>query len=194
MGVDKASLVLNGRTLLQRTVDAVSEVAGEIVVVVAPGQRLPPVECRRPLRTVEDPVEGHGPLVGIAVGLGSVTAPVALVVACDMPFLQPALLRLLAQRAAAGRRLVVPIEGGQPQPLCSAFRREALKVVQAHIDAGDRKVMSVAGDLDVDRVSPHEWAAADPGGRSFENVNTVEEFEAAVKREQERTHLRARTD
>ena len=76
----------------------------------------------------------------------------------------PALLRLLAQRAAAGRRLVVPIEAGQPQPLCSAFRREALNVVQAHIDAGDRKIMSVAGDLDVDRLAPHEWAGRRPGG------------------------------
>ncbi len=194
MGVDKASLVLDGRTLLQRTVDAVCEVAGEVVLAAAPGQRLPPVECRRPLRTVEDAFEGQGPLVAIAAGLRSLTAPVALVVACDMPFLQPALLRLLAQRAATGRHLVVPIAAGQPQPLCSAFRREALKVVQAHIEAGDRKIMSVADDLDVDRVAPHEWAAADPGGRSFENVNTPEEFEAAVKRERERTHLRARTD
>ncbi|MCH7797983.1 MAG: molybdenum cofactor guanylyltransferase [Planctomycetes bacterium] len=194
MGVDKASLVFGGRTLLQRTVDALAEVVDEIVVVRSPGQELPELLSPLPVRVVQDAVEGEGPLVGIAAGLRGATAPVSLVVACDMPFLQPVLLRLLAERAAAGRRFVVPVDAEGPQPLCSAFRREALKVVQEHIDAGDRKIMSVAGDLDVDRVSPHEWAAADPGGRSFENVNTLEEFEAAVKRERERARLRARTE
>ena len=183
MGVDKASLVLGGRTLIQRTIDALGEAADEIVVVRAPGQQLPELQSPRPLRIVEDPVEGEGPLIGIAAGLSAATAPVALVVGCDMPFLRPALLRLLAERAAAGRRFVVPMHEGRVQPLCSAVRRDALEVVRAHVEAGDRRIMSIADDLDVDRVPPGEWAAADPEGRSFEDVDTPEQFEAAAARE-----------
>ena len=41
MGSDKASLMLAGQTLLQRSVAVLSEVAAEIVIVHAPGQRLP---------------------------------------------------------------------------------------------------------------------------------------------------------
>ena len=63
-------------------------------------------------------------------------------------------------------------------------------LLQRTVDA----VSEVAGEIVIDRVSPHEWAAVDPRGRSFENVNTPAEFEAAVKREREQTHLRARTD
>lgn len=182
MGSDKASLVLDGRTLLQRTVDALSAVATEIVVVRAAGQRLPALTSGPPLTVVADPVEDEGPLIGIAEGLRATACEVALVVACDMPFLRPELLRMLFDRASAGRRFVVPLYRDRPQPLCSAFRREALEVIDAHIAAGDRKIMAVAGDLDADRVSPEQWSVADTDGRSFENVNTPEEFEAALVR------------
>ncbi len=39
--------------------------------------------------------------------------------------------------------------------------------------------MAIAADLHIDRVPPEQWAAADPDGLSFENVNTPEELEAA---------------
>ncbi len=182
MGSDKASLVLDGRTLLQRTVDVLSAVATEIVVVRAAGQQLPALTSRSPITVVEDPVEDQGPLIGIAVGLRASSCDVALVVACDMPFLRPELLRMLVERAGTGRRFVVPIHLDRPQPLCSAFRRDALAVVDAHVAAGERKIMAVARELDADRVPPEQWSVADADGRSFENVNTREEFEAARAR------------
>ena len=180
MGVDKASLVLQGRTLLQRTVDVLDEVADEIVVVASPGQDLPHVESAHPLRVVEDAIKGQGPLVGIAAGLEAATAPVAVVVACDMPYLRPALLRLLAERAAAGARLAVPMHGGRSQSLCSAWRAAALGVVRAHVEAGDRAVMSVAEDLDAERLPPEAYAQADAEGVSFINLNTPDEFQGAL--------------
>ena len=182
MGSDKAALVLDGETLLQRTVRALARVADEIVLVRAPGQTLPPVTCARPLVEVADPVEGEGPLVGMATGLAVVSAPVAIVVGVDMPFLQAPLLRLLAERVAAGSRWVLPIAERRPQPLCSAFARDALEVLRAHIAAGDRAPMAVAADLGMTRLSPEQWQAADPEGLSFVDVDTPEEFAAASAR------------
>ena len=60
---------------------------------------------------------------GLAAGLEAATAPVALVVGCDLPFLRPLLLRLLAERALAGARLVVPVHEGERQLLCAAWSR-----------------------------------------------------------------------
>lgn len=180
MGVDKASLMLEGRTLLQRTIDVLDEVADEVIVVAATGQELPQLESAHPLRVVEDAIEGQGPLVGIAAGLEAMTAPVAVVVACDMPYLRPALLRLLAERAAGGARLAVPMHDGWPQPLCSAWQAGALAVVRAHVEAGDRTVMSVAGDLDAERMPPEAYVEADADGRSFINLNPPDEFKAAL--------------
>lgn len=178
MGRDKAALILEGRTLLQRACDAMASVVEELVIVGAPGRPLPEVRSALPVRRVDDAVEGEGPLFGIGAGLEAARGEVAVVVGCDMPSLEPALLRLLAARALDGARLVVPLRGGRPESLCSAWRTEALEVVRAHLRAGDRAVMSVAADLDALELAPEEYRAADPEGRSFINVNTPEELEA----------------
>ncbi len=186
MGRDKASLDLAGRTLLQRTVTVLAAAVDEIVLVHAPGQSLPPVDAACPVRLAADPTEGEGPLVGMATGLEAARAPIAIVVGVDMPFLQPDLLRLLAAGVADGARWVLPIEQGRPQPLCSAFARNALPVLRAHIEAGDRAPMTVATDLGMTRLEEDAWRAADPDGLSFIDVDTPEDFAAALVQLEER--------
>jgi molybdopterin-guanine dinucleotide biosynthesis protein A len=181
MGRDKASLVFEGTPLLQRTVDALAAVVDEVVVVRAPGQALPDVDSAKLLRVVEDPVAGDGPLRGMATGLAAATAPVAVVVGVDMPFLRPALLRLLATRVTPEHRWVLPIADRRPQPLCSAFARDALPVLVAHLEAGDRAPMAVGADLGFARLQPEEWSTADPDGWSFVDVDTPEDFAEAER-------------
>jgi molybdopterin-guanine dinucleotide biosynthesis protein A len=180
MGVDKASLVLGGTTMLQRSADRLSPSVDELVVVGAPGRVLPDVSTRLPLRIVEDPVEGEGPLVGIAAGLAACTGDVAVVVAVDMPFVETSLVAALLERLAPPHRWVLPFADGRPQPLCSAFAASALAEIREHLESGDRAPMAVAADLDAYRMQPDEWAMADPTGRSFVNVNTPEEFAALL--------------
>ncbi len=178
MGTDKATLLLDGVTMLQRSVDRLTPAVEELVLVAAPGRPLPEVTTDHPLRVVEDPVEGEGPLVGIAAGLEACRAPAAVVVAVDMPFVEASLLRALVARLEAPHRWVLPLAERRPQPLCSAFATSALSVIHEHLEAGDRAPMAVAADLDAYRMQSDEWTAYDPEGRSFLNVNTPEEFAA----------------
>ncbi len=183
MGRDKAAIEFAGATLLQRTVTAVAEVASEVVLVRAPGQPLPAVTASCPIAVVEDAIEGQGPLHGMATGLAAAHGARCLVVGVDMPFLQPALLRLLLDRLTAGieagSRWVVPIADGRPQSLCSAIARDALPVLRSHIEAGDRAPMAIAADLGLIRLPEDVWRAADPAGLSFVDVDTPEALEAA---------------
>ena len=179
MGSDKCALEIEGRSLLQRVVDALGEVVDEIVVVGAPGGPRPEVRSRVARRCKTDPFEGAGPLVAIAAGLETARAPVAVVVACDLPYLEPSLLRLLADRAQAGAQLVVPLYDGRPQLLCGAWRRDALPIVRERIDAGERAVAAAAEALHAELLPEEAYAHLDPGGRSFVNVNTPEQLAAA---------------
>ena len=181
MGRDKASIEFEGVTLLQRTVTAAAEVASEVVLVRAPGQVLPSVSASCPIVTVEDAVAGEGPLYGMATGLAAAHGAHCLLLGVDMPFLQPALLQLLVEmlRSGDGARWVLPIAEERPQPLCSAMARDALPVLHAHIEAGDRAPMAVAADLGMLRLSEDVWRAADPRGLSFVDVDTPEALEAA---------------
>lgn len=186
MGQDKASLVLDGATLLARTVGALESVADEVVIVRSPRQSLPLVQPRGSLVVVQDDVEGEGPLYGMGTGFEAASGPVVVVVGVDHPFLQPALLRLLVERVRAGARWVLPIAGERPQPLCSAFALDAIEVIRAHLAAGSRATMAVATDLGMVRLPEEEWRAADPEGWSFVDVDTPEDFETALARRRSR--------
>jgi len=182
MGQDKASLVLGGSTLLERVVAALSAVADEVVIVRAPEQALPLVTSSGSLVVAADPIEGAGPLAGIATGLEAGSAPRALVVGVDHPFLRPSLLRLLSERVRTGAPWALPEFEGHPQPLCSGLSRDLLEGIRARLDGGERSPVSVAEALGAVRIGEAEWRSADPDGLSFLDVDTPEEFAAAERR------------
>jgi molybdopterin-guanine dinucleotide biosynthesis protein A len=178
MGQDKAALVLGGRNLLQRAVDAVSAVADEVVVVVRPRAQSPSLSGSAHVTFVEDEAPDEGPLVGIVSGLARVQAPIALIVACDQPFVRPEFLRLLAARARE-HLAVVPVVDGRPQPLCSAVRTDALAQLRTLVADGTRAAAALADLPGALHLQREAWFGADPEGRSFIGVNTREEFERA---------------
>ncbi len=175
MGRDKASIVIGGRSMLQWVIDAASEVAGTVVVVTARWQALPSMEARGRLVLVTDEREDAGPLAGMVTGLGVVEAPVALLLSCDQPFVQPALLTMLAAQAMEAAA-AIPMVGRELQPLCSAVRRDARDTLRAMLERGVWAAGAIA-DLDGARqVERREWSRVDSEGLSFVGVNTPEEL------------------
>ncbi|MSO58273.1 MAG: molybdenum cofactor guanylyltransferase [Thermoleophilia bacterium] len=187
MGVAKADLGWHGEPLV-RHLAAVARAGcggGPVVVVAAPGQELPPLPAWA--EVAEDPVEGRGPLQGIQTGLEALAgrADIAFVTGCDVPFLVPAFAaRVLA--LAEGRDAVVPFARGHRQPLLAAFRVALAPVAAALLADDDRKVgllLDACDALVADEallLADRALAAADPTLRSAENVNTPEEWEAAL--------------
>ena len=123
-GADKASIELDGLTLLERAL-AATTTAIEVVVV---GDQVP---TTRPVTwTVEDP-RGGGPAAGLLAGLEGFLRPpgVVLALAVDMPRVTPGtfarLLGALEDDPAADVALLVDA-AGRTQPLCGAYRGEAL--------------------------------------------------------------------
>ena len=105
MGSDKANLLLGGQTLLQRVIATMQEIFPHVIVSVRqlrPEIDLPQVCDEQP----GDGMPGAGPLAGLVAGLGYITTPWAFAVACDMPFVAPALVEQLAKyrsRSSGGR-------------------------------------------------------------------------------------------
>tara|TARA_B100000029_G_scaffold512072_1_gene607768 strand:- start:11416 stop:12015 length:600 start_codon:yes stop_codon:yes gene_type:complete len=176
MGSNKALLPVNGSTLLQYCVTAISGVVDEIVVVNAPDRAIPEIESNIPLVFGEDRLLDEGPLVGIAAGLELSRAPTSIVTAVDMPLIRSELLELLIEKVDNNHQWVVPIAEGRPQPLCSALLTNSLSIINAKILEGVRAPMALSGDLNAYRLKEEEWQEVDPNGQSFKNINTPEEF------------------
>lgn len=127
-GVVKADVLLGGRTLLDRALDATAD-ARRVVVVGPPALARPGVGT-----TLEDPPAG-GPAAGVAAGLRALDAagpPLAdrvLVLACDMPLAGaavPALRELLDADASADGAVLVDDEG-HAQSLAAVYRSAPLR-------------------------------------------------------------------
>ncbi len=177
-GSDKASALLQGRPLLQWVIDAaVAGGAQSLVVVRAPGQRLPAsLAATVTLVELDDEFPGGGPLAGLATGLAHIEAPFAFAASCDVPLLQPALIRRLAELAAAARAdVVMPRVGGFPQPLVAVYRPAACapafrQAIQTGSTGG--RIVPACSGLHVLEPGEAELRAVDPDLRSFLNANT----------------------
>lgn len=194
MGAAKAGLEWHGSTLLYRAAAVLARaVDGPVVVVAAPGQELP--ELPAGVAVVEDPVEGLGPMQGLAAGLAALAdrADVAFVCSTDLPFLHPAyvrrVLRGLTDDVDGAVDVVLPMARGFRQPLAAAYRTRIAGLVAGLVARGiDRPGMifkhcDVLQLDDAALLADAELAGFDPELDSVLNVNTREDYAAALDRE-----------
>jgi molybdopterin-guanine dinucleotide biosynthesis protein A len=183
-GRDKARALLLGKPLLAWVVEAVREVVDEVVVVRRSEQALPDVGD---VALVEDLFPETGPLGGLYTGLQATLAPRAVVVACDMPLLQPALLSELL-RLGEGHEIVAPVADGMPQPLCAVYGVSSAEALRKAIDAEEYRLTDFVAAQGAYLVGPEFWRTFDPEGLSFLNVNRetelvhIEQIRAATKK------------
>lgn len=128
-GVVKPQLEIGGVTLLDRVVASLG--AAQRLVVVGPPQPVTaPVGV--PLSWVREHPPGGGPVAGLAAALPALTAPVALVLAADLPRVGPAVPLLLAAVPADGVALLVGSDGHRHH-LAAAWQTHALAAALAAV-------------------------------------------------------------
>lgn len=180
----------HGSTLLYRTTAVLARtVGGPVVVVGAPDQALPELPAR--IELVRDPVEGLGPMQGIAVGLAAVAdrASLAFVCSTDLPFLHPAFVRrVLRQLRDPGVDLVLPVARGFRQPLAAGYRTELAPLIGKLLAEGDLRpgmlIKHCAAALpdDAALLADRDLARDDPELESVLNVNNPEDYASAHAR------------
>jgi molybdopterin-guanine dinucleotide biosynthesis protein A len=171
LGRDKASEPLLGVPLLQRVIDRLAGVVGEIVVVRAAGQALPALHSPARLLVAADDFASLGPLSGLFTGLRTASLDAAFACACDMPLLQPALVAELV-RLLEDYDAVVPVGAGFAQPLCAVYSRRCAVHIRPHLDARELRMTAFLDAVRVRYVAEAEWRPFDPEGLSFLNLNT----------------------
>jgi molybdenum cofactor guanylyltransferase len=191
MGSPKAALEWHGSTLLRRTAGILARVtSGPVVVVRAPGQELP--DLPEDVLVTEDPLEGKGPLQGIAAGLAALAgyADVAFISATDLPFLHPAFVSrvLSAVTDDAATDVALPVARGFRQPLAAAYR-VSLAGAAGRLVARDRLRpgflfdQCTVAEFGADALKRDPvLARLDPDLESLVNINTPEEYRAARAR------------
>ena len=146
--------------------------AVEVVVAVSDAGRAADLPLAPEYRIAVDRFAGAGALGGIYTGLEAAGSDWALVVACDLPFISPPLLRYLAgQRRRDGVDAVVPVIGDRPEPTHALYSRRCLPAIRARLNAGQLKAAGFLDDVAVRYLNETELRRYDPQLLSFFNIN-----------------------
>lgn len=167
MGRDKALIDFQGRPIIAHVVDTLRALSDDVLIV---SNRVD-VYGSFGARVVADYDPPCGPLGGIAAGLQAMRYELAVVTACDMPFLSVPLLGWLIDQAP-DYDAVVPRTGVEFEPLHAVYRRTCYHPIMRRIEQGDRRVISFFADVQLRVIEEATWRAIDPAGRSLVNLNT----------------------
>jgi len=187
MGTPKAWLPVGKEVMLQRIVRIVREaVSGPIVAVAAADQSLPPLPADVLMARDERP--DRGPLEGLSAGFkriveiasGEAVCETVFVTSCDVPLLQPALVRYVCE-SLGDFSAAVPQTDGYVHPLGAAYHvRNVLPEIAALLAADQLRLRPLFDRVRTRFLTEAELRAVDPRLDSLRNLNTPEEYEAAL--------------
>jgi molybdopterin-guanine dinucleotide biosynthesis protein A len=172
---DKAALLYQGKTQLDRTFDLASGRVERVFVSVRAGQADEPTRSDKPL--IVDLVglsEAGGPILGIRSAMAAYPDVAWLVIACDLPFLSDAALeQLLMERdpsvlATAFRS----VHDGLPEPLCAIWEPAAAAALAAYQSGGGHCPRKFLRRYPSSVIEPRDR-------RALDNINTPEEYTIA---------------
>ena len=178
LGRDKAIEEVGGQPLIRRVLGRLTQVDTEILVVVNNADRVQDLALPDGTQSTIDLFPGRGALGGIYTGLKAARNSWVIVVGCDMPFLNVALLKYILS-LRGGVDVVVPLLGGVTEPTHAAYSKACLPIMERCLRTNDLKI---AGFFDQVRVRYIEEAAIerfDPEHLSFFNVNTEQDLQSA---------------
>jgi len=174
LGRDKAFLEIGGTPLIERVTERLKQVGDEVLLVT---NNLEPFAYLQ-LPVIKDVHPGQGVLGGLYTGLRAARHQYSLVVACDMPFLDPKLLRYMVI-LAPGHDVVIPCVRGMYEPLHAIYSQDCVGPIERVLAQGKRRIVDFFPAVRVRYVSEEEVSILDPQLLSFFNINTPEDLSRA---------------
>jgi len=183
-GRDKSALVVGGRTILERQIEVLSKVAGDLMIVGGPARPDLPAG----LRQVPDSVPGCGPLGGLHAALLAARGAATVVLACDMPYVTARLINFLLTvngvPVADGSShtqeadIVVPKTERGYHPLCAVYTSACLEPAARRLADGRLTLTGLFEDVRVRVVTGESLTIFGDPDRLLANVNTSIEYKA----------------
>ena len=172
MGENKAFIDVGGVPLFERVYRVFKEIFTEIIVVANDAGLFEGYEAR----LQKDILLNKGPLGGLYTGLFYSSNYHAFCTACDMPFLNPRLIKYMVEERGE-YDVIVPKTPDGLHPLHAIYSKKCLSPMRQLLDRDDLRIVNFFHRVRVRYIDETEIRKVDPHMRSFINVNTEEEME-----------------
>ena len=179
MGKDKGSLIFKGKPMILQVINAVEDIADEIIVVLRDEEQvklyMEILDVGSNLKIVTDKFKDQGPLIGILTGLSNIKSEYAQILPCDSPFISKEfILKMFELIEMDDFDAVVPLwDDGQVEPLHSIYKKRSMIIIEDLIKARKMNVKSLIGSLNVKYVDVKDL---DITTGSFRNINRINDI------------------
>lgn len=179
MGNDKRSILLSGETLFNRALGVLKTIFQEVIVVLGEGDF--PIEATH-IKVVHDIIPNRAAAGGLYTGLFYAKNPRIFVVACDMPFLNPEVIRFMASLADEGDIHLAQLAHG-PQTMHGIYSKRCLPVIEKMVKEEKLRLQELIRhpSLQVQMIPESDIMPYDPDLLSFMNLNSPADLELAKK-------------
>jgi FdhD protein len=172
MGTNKAQLKVGDTTLIERVYRTLAAIFHEVILVTNTPEEYGFIPCRK----VADIYPGVGSIAGLHAGLAASCTERIFVAACDMPYLNPDLIRLLCSNPLKADAVVPVNSEGLREPLHAVYAASLLDELQRSIERDDKSILNLLDRIRTTLVTHEEFRSIPGAERSFCNVNTQEEY------------------
>ncbi|MDH5767639.1 MAG: molybdenum cofactor guanylyltransferase [Nitrospirota bacterium] len=184
----KGFIEINGRKIIESTLELLNKIFERVII----STNTPELYFYLGVPMVGDIMKYKGPMTGILSALLSLKAPEIFVTACDMPFINPELVRYIVDRweevasdtlHPSGKKNwdgIIPLFDKRPQPLLGIYSKEITFRMEESIKNGQVGLRKFLQKINIFYIKEEEVRAIDPKGKSFVNINTPEDFKKEI--------------
>ena len=173
-GREKALMLYQDNTLLERTLAVLDEVSDELIVSLRDTEQMRQFsEYLGDRKIVIDKIKNAGPLAGMLAGFEQACGDYVFTVACDMPFLNGQLIDMMFDMVQEHDALIPISKNGTKETLHSVYHREKmLMAIENAMYEGHRSILAPVSSLDdVLYLDADVMKKIDKGLKSFVNIN-----------------------
>lgn len=176
MPVPKGLLKIDGQSIIEKNVILLRKLFDRVYI----STNSPELYFSLGTVLVGDIMEYKGPMTGIYSVLALPDVSEIFVTACDMPYVNAILIQYLVKRWDDKWDALVPIYADRPEPLFGIYSKRVAGIMEDSIKSGKRGLQEFLREINVLYVSEEEVRRRDPQGKSFVNINTVEDFQREI--------------
>jgi len=170
-GRNKAFETLGGKSLIGRVVETMTSLFRETILMT----NTPSEYEHLGLAMHQDLIKGLGPIGGIYTALKIIQKDAGFFVACDMPFLNRALISHMVS-IMEDFDVIVPRMGWKIEALHALYRKRCVAQIEKNINDGIYQVIRVFEHVTVRYVEEEEIRQFDPQFQSFLNINRPQDL------------------
>jgi len=175
IAMTKALIQVGEQTIIERTVQLFQKLFDEVIIVTNSFDDYVHLGAT----VTKDLIPEIGPLGGLYSGLMLSSSDYSFVVACDMPFIDSAIILHLQNYTYAGSYdVIVPEFNGFIEPLYAFYSKDCIPTIWDHLHQNDFKIRSFYSRVKVKEVPCHKFQSIE---RAFFNINTREDLQQARK-------------